>query len=231
MSGTPNLGLTYLSSGQLQPEVTINADLNLIDAAVGGAMAFANDPNTTTGLTYGYFGGNIYVDGANSLIPGGTLALTASATNYIQRTAAGAISANTTGFTQWAIPMATVVTTASAITSIADDRPAWAGENVAPVILAYAATVTPVAGGSNNFELVLAGACTLENPTGLVNGMLLHFCVDQNATGGYAITLGSMYKWPGGVAPTWATAASAKNYFSAYYDGSVLRCNGGAGYA
>ncbi len=106
-----------------------------------------------------------------------------------------------------------------------------ANQSVAPTVLAYASTITPNAATSNNFELVLAGNCTLENPTGLVNGMILNFCVDQDATGGRVLTLGLLYKWPGGTVPTWVTTASAKNFFSAYYDGAVLRCNGGAGYA
>ena len=41
MSGTPNLDLTYLTSGQLQPEVTINDDLNTLDALLGGAQVIA----------------------------------------------------------------------------------------------------------------------------------------------------------------------------------------------
>ncbi len=109
---------------------------------------------------------------------------------------------------------------------------AWtATQYIAPDTLAYAATVTPDASVSNNFELVLTGNVTIANPTNLQHGMVLNFCVDQDATGGHTIAFGSLYKWPGGTPPTWATTASAKNFFSAYYDGSVLRCSGGAGYA
>ncbi len=295
MSTTPNLGLTYLTSGQLQPEVTLNADLNALDALLPLAASFANNPATTTGLTYGYYGGYLWGGTTATVVASATVALTASTTNYVQITTAGAVSANTTGFTSGQIPLATVVTGASTITSIADKRPmtvggggggmtnpmttlgdqivggtagtptrtaigttgqvwtvvsgvpAWAApgggvalsntapwtanQNVTPVTLTYASTVTPAAGSSNNFELVLTGACTLANPTGLVNGMVLNFCIDQDATGGRVLTLGSLYKWPGGTVPTWVTTASAKNFFSAYYDGAVLRCNGGAGYA
>ena len=230
MSGTPNLGLTYLTSGQLQPEVTVNGDLNALDALLPLAASFANNPATTTGLTYGYYGGSLWSGSTATVVASGTVALTASATNYVQLTTAGVVSANTTSFTSGQIPLATVVTGSAGITSIADKRPMTA-QNDAPVTLTYASTVTPNAASGTNFELVLAGACTLANPTGLVNGMTLRFCVDQNATGGYALTLGTLYKWPGGTVPTWVTTASAKNFFSAYYDGSVLRCNGGAGYA
>ena len=125
MSKTQNLGLTYLTAGQLQPEVTVNNDLNILDAAAGLALqAFSNNPATTSGLTYGYFGGQIYSNGANIPIANGTIALTASVTNYVQRTAAGVVSVNSTGFTAGLIPMAQVVAGGGSITSITDKRPA-----------------------------------------------------------------------------------------------------------
>ena len=143
MSTTPNLGLTYLTAGQLQPEVTVNNDLNILDAAAGLALqAFSNNPATTTGLTYGYFGGKIYSNGANIVIAKGTIALTASVTNYVQRTAAGVVSVNSTGFTAGLIPMATVVTGASAITTITDARPASSDLRGRQVIAVAAANIT-----------------------------------------------------------------------------------------
>ena len=110
MTTTPNLKLTYLVAGQLQPDVTLNGNMNILDAAVGGAVQFGNNPSTTSGLTYGYHGGRIYSNGANITIADGTVGLTASATNYVQRTASGTVSVNTTGYTAGLIPMATVVT-------------------------------------------------------------------------------------------------------------------------
>ncbi len=143
MSTTPNLGLTYLTSGQLQPEVTVNEDLTILDSALGGSpIAFSNNAATTSGLTFGYFGGNIYSNGANIAIASGTVALTANATNYIQRTAAGIVSVNTTGFTNGLIPMATVVAGASTITSIADNRPAWSDLRGRQVIAVAATNIT-----------------------------------------------------------------------------------------
>ena len=123
MAATQNLGLTYLTSGQLQPEVTINNDLNLLDAAFGALGAFGNDVATTSGITYGYSAGTVYSNGSLVSISGGTITLTASATNYVQRTAHGVVSANTSGFMTGLIPMATVVTGTTSITSITDDRP------------------------------------------------------------------------------------------------------------
>lgn len=206
---------------------------------------FAENPATTTGLTWGYLAGTVGSNGTPTTVAAGTVALIASATNYVELSPAGGVTANTTGWTVGNIPLRLLVTSASAITSDTDVRAflavngvtlantaAWTkNQYVAPATLTYASTVTPDASTSNNFELTLTGACTLANPINLVNGMVLNFCIDQDATGGRVLTLGSLYKWPGGTVPTWVTTASAKNFFSAYYDGSVLRCNGGAGYA
>jgi hypothetical protein len=77
----------------------------------------------------------------------------------------------------------------------------------------------------------MGAACKLANPTNLTEGMVLNFAIDQDATGGRALTFDTMYKWPNGTAPTWVTTASAKSFISAYYDGTVLRCNGASGFA
>ena len=125
MATTPNLGMTLIVQGQLQQEATMNEDLNILDAVIGTLpAAFGNDPSTTTGLTYGYYGATLYRSGAPVTIASGTIGLTASATNYVQRTVQGVVSVNTTGYLSGNIPMATVVTGASAITTITDTRPA-----------------------------------------------------------------------------------------------------------
>lgn len=124
MTTTPNIGLTYLVAGQLQPEVPVNGAWNILDALAGPFAQFGNKTSTSTGLTYGYYGGRIYSNGTLVTIADGTLSLPASSTSYIQRTAAGVVSTNTTGYTAGLIPMATVVTGAASITTITDTRPA-----------------------------------------------------------------------------------------------------------
>jgi hypothetical protein len=52
------------------------------------------------------------------------LALTASTTNYVEATRAGVVSKNTTAFTPGSIPLYTIVTGASTVTSYTDWR-AW----------------------------------------------------------------------------------------------------------
>ncbi len=121
---TPNLGLTDLISGQLQPEVPINGDWAILDGVLSPAAAFGWNQNTTIGLTFGYYGGVIFEDAAPVTVAAGTIALTASATNYVQRTNQGMVSVNQTGFTPGYVPMAAVVTNTGSITQVTDSRPA-----------------------------------------------------------------------------------------------------------
>lgn len=124
-------------------------------------------------------------------------------------------------------------TTGGSIAARLADVNGWkASQYTVPVTVnPTGAAYTANAQQSNNFQLTLAANLTLNNPTGLVAGMVLFFALDQDATGGHTITLGSLFKWPGGVVPTWSVAANGKNFFRAYYDGVVLRCDGAANYS
>jgi hypothetical protein len=64
------------------------------------------------------------VDGALTAISNSSVALTASATNFVESTRAGSVSRNTTGFTAGRIPLYEVVTNATTVTSYTDRR-AW----------------------------------------------------------------------------------------------------------
>jgi hypothetical protein len=115
-SSTTNLDT--LSSSQAQKEVTANA---LFDAG-SPATLFGRRASTTSGLTWGYYGGILTVDGVLTSISNGTVALSASTTNYVESNRAGTVSKNTTGFTAGRIPLYTIVTGASSVTSYTDHR-------------------------------------------------------------------------------------------------------------
>ena len=115
-SSTTNLDT--LSSGQASKEVTANA---LFDAG-SPATLFGRRASTTTALTWGYYGGMLTVDGVLTSIANGTVALTGSTTNYVEANRAGTVSKNTTGFTAGRIPLYTIVTGASTVTSYTDHR-------------------------------------------------------------------------------------------------------------
>ena len=119
-SSTTNLDL--IAQSQSSKEVTANA---LFDAG-SPATLFGRRASLCSGLNWFYYGGVMLVDGVLTTISNNAaaLALTASATNYIEATRAGVVSKNTTAFTPGSIPLYTVVTGASSVTSYTDQR-AW----------------------------------------------------------------------------------------------------------
>jgi hypothetical protein len=114
----PNVSLDTITSTQASKEVTANA---LMEAESPAAL-FGCRASSTTGLTFGYYGGYMYVDGVLTSISTGTVGLTDNTTNYVEATSAGAVSTNTTGFTAGRIPLYTIVTASSAISSVTPSR-------------------------------------------------------------------------------------------------------------
>ena len=119
-SSTTNLDL--IAQSQSSKEVTANA---LFDAG-SPATLFGRRASLCSGLNWFYYGGVMLIDGVLTTISNNAaaLALTASATNYIESTRAGVVSKNTTAFTPGSIPLYTAVTGASSVTSYTDQR-AW----------------------------------------------------------------------------------------------------------
>lgn len=91
-------------------------------AAGAPGRAFGVKDSTTAGLNLGLYGGTINVDGTPTLIADLVVALTASQTNYVERTYAGAVSANTVGFSSDKEPLWIATTNATEITALTDKR-------------------------------------------------------------------------------------------------------------
>lgn len=109
--------LDLLSSTQAGKELTANA---LLDAA-SHAMLYARRASACVALTWGYYGGRVPINGVNTSIANGTVTLTASATNIVQvNPTTGAVSVSAT-LTAGNIPVYTVVTGASSVTSYTDE--------------------------------------------------------------------------------------------------------------
>ncbi len=110
--------LDLMTETQADKSATFNA---LLDAAspstLGGRRASA-----CSLLTWAYYGGQILVDGVPTAVANGTLSLSANSTCYVEMTRAGAISFNTSGFTAGRLPLYTIVTGASTVTSYTDHR-------------------------------------------------------------------------------------------------------------
>ena len=109
-----------ISSSQASAEVPINENfINVLWAELG-----ARNPVTSTGLTWGYKGGQWIVNGAATTIADGTVALTASVTNYVAINQAGTVVVTATTPNPLHAPLYTVVTGTSAVTSYTDTRSA-----------------------------------------------------------------------------------------------------------
>ncbi|MFP3554248.1 hypothetical protein SB861_26605 [Paraburkholderia sp. SIMBA_049] len=114
MSNSTTL-LDTIATNQANKEVVVNA---LIDAASPG-MTWGRHASACIGLTWAWYGG-MYNGNA---IANGTVTLTASTTNYLFADAAtGAVSANTTGVPAGKIPLYSIVTGATSVTSYTDLR-------------------------------------------------------------------------------------------------------------
>jgi hypothetical protein len=101
----------------------ISTGLRMDAPNLGLQDPFGWDPGTTSGLNYGYKTGVVLNSSqVPAIIAAGTVALTASQTNYVERTTDGTVSANTTGWTAGRCPMAVVTTGVSTVTAVVDWR-------------------------------------------------------------------------------------------------------------
>lgn len=114
MSNSTTL-LDTIATNQSNKEAVVNA---LLDAASPG-MLWGRHASACSGLTWGYYGGQY----GTHAIANGTVTLTASTTNYVYADGTtGAVAVNTTGTPAGAIPLYTVVTGTTTVSSYTDTR-------------------------------------------------------------------------------------------------------------
>lgn len=119
-----NSNIDTIVHSQAQKEVTANA---FFDAA-SQAATFARRASTSTGLTWGYYGGNFTKpDGTMVQVANGTLTLTASATNYITVLRSTGVVYSSITSTAWDdvynyLRLYSVVTGTATVTSYTDAR-------------------------------------------------------------------------------------------------------------
>jgi len=174
--------LTQMTSGQGTKEVTLNA---LIDAASPGTL-FGRNAITSAGLTWGFFGGKILVDGVVTNIANGTVVLSASLTNFVEVTRAGAVSVNTTSFTAGRIPLYTIVTGVSTVTSYTDQRLTSVRKTGRLVLAMANVNQTLTAAASLNDIIELTGALSALRDV-IVPLAEQQWTVFANTTGGFGV--------------------------------------------
>lgn len=100
----------------------ITADPLDIDSLAKGGGAFTQDEDTTTGLTFGYKAGRFHNGKTLVTVAAGTILLSASSTNYVEVDRAGTVYKTTVGFTSGRMPLYTIVTGLSSITTVASSK-------------------------------------------------------------------------------------------------------------
>lgn len=188
--GTTARGWTAGDSVDLRIEKKTHQEAidKVITAGLG--HAFGIKDSTTTGLTFGYYGALLNVDGVATLIADGTLALTAGATNFIERDAAGTVSFNTASFSAGKSPLYQVVCGASQMSTITDkraDNRAIFGRSTkslaagGTIVLAADEVRAPIL----DFTGALASNTTVEMP----NVKRAWIIRDQTTRGGFSLTV------------------------------------------
>lgn len=211
--------LDILSASQAQKEVTANA---MLDAASPPTL-FGRRSSTTSALTWGYYGGRL----GGTAVANGTVALTASTTNYVvAHRGTNAVSAST-ATTNWNdsttyARLYKVVTGGSTISSYEDHRLGWGGILEGAVrrdvqAIAYAASITPdVSAGQVVIVGTLTGNITVNAPTNGRAGDRLAFFFTQDGTGARTITWNAVFK----KTADGAGIASQKSAMEFLYDGT-----------
>lgn len=181
----PNVTLDTITTAQSQKEVTAN---NMCEAESPAAL-FGCRASTTTGLTFGYYGGVMFVNGAVTAIANGTVLLTASQTNYVEATSAGVVSANTTGFTAGRIPLYTIATLTASIDTVTPAR-AFVTPDYIPQkasVSITTANVTLSAAEARCGQIILSG--TLTGNRNLIVPNSGEWTIYNNTAGAYDVTV------------------------------------------
>lgn len=186
--------LVSISSNASAKETTANENFE----AASPAGAFGNKHTTTTGVTYGYYGGVLNVDGTLTVVADGTVGLQANNTNYVQMTRSGTVVSSTGGFQAGTIPLAVVVTNTSSAIATISDRRLWC--QPPPALYTSVRTVTMTSSSYTMTEndwrgellWVVGSAGALIVPTvprryGVINNCALQTLVKTSAGSGITI--------------------------------------------
>lgn len=193
MSDSPNNHLDQISTSQTGKERKAN---EIFDSGSPGTFG-GRRASTSAGLTIGFYGGKLSVDGVDTPFPAagtgqvGTAAVTASATRYLECSRAGTFSVVSTP-TPGAILLATMVTDGSSITSYTDNRSyvPLGNYNILQraTFAVTTADVTLTAAQARCQALETTGALTGNRNVIVPNGPQL-FVVTNNCTGGFTLTV------------------------------------------
>lgn len=168
-----------------------SAKANALFDAVFSVAVFAKKAATTSGLTLGFHGGKINVNGTVTAISDGTVALAASSTNYVEANpATGAVSKNTVGYTPGYWRLGRAVTGTGTITTWYDDRTLNFGKQTRLLVKTYPSDANyTLTADEADVDVIKIAAGTITAARNLVVPIAFpHEWVVINATA-YAITV------------------------------------------
>ena len=217
-----------ISQSQASKEVTANA---FFDAA-SVATTYGRRASTCSGLTWGYYGGNVVKSDKTLVqIANGTLTLTASTTNYVVAAKSSGAVSFSTATTNWNDRagywrLYSIVTGTATVTSYTDAREpgkftAAAHSTVSTV--AYAASLTLDCSTADIFIVTLTGDITIDF-SNAIDGQKVQVILKQDATGNRLVTWGTSVAFGTDVATAVAsTAANKTDYFGLHYNATAAK--------
>ncbi len=151
-----------ITASQASKEVTANA---YFDAA-SPATLYGRRASQCSGLTWGYYGGNVTKsDGTLGQVANGTIALTASTTNYIVAAKSDGAVSFSTATTNWNSPdywrLYSVVTGAATVTSYTDSREIGRMSGVGTGLVAPVTKTGNFTLGANENEIICNGTASI----------------------------------------------------------------------
>lgn len=215
--------LDTISQSGASQDVTANA---LYDAA-SPATLYGRRVSTSSGLVWGYFGGNVTKsDGTQTTIANSTVTLTASATNYITaKKDDGAVYCSTSA-TNWNDTanywrLYSVVAGASSVTSWTDEREIGRMTGVGTGLVAPVTKTTAFTLGANENEVICNGSASITATLPTASAWVGRK-VRIKTVAAYTVVSASSNVVPlaGGAAGTAILAATAGKYAELVSDGT-----------
>lgn len=215
--------LDTISQSGASQDVTANA---LYDAA-SPATLYGRRVSTSSGLVWGYFGGNVTKsNGTQTTIANSTVTLTASATNYITaKKDDGAVYCSTSA-TNWNDTanywrLYSVVAGASSVTSWTDEREIGRMTGVGTGLVAPVTKTTAFTLGANENEVICNGSASITATLPTASAWVGRK-VRIKTVAAYTVVSASSNVVPlaGGAAGTAILAATAGKYAELVSDGT-----------
>ncbi len=215
--------LDTISQSGASQDMTANA---LYDAA-SPATLYGRRVSTSSGLVWGYFGGNVTKsDGTQTTIANSTVALTASATNYITAKKDDGSVYCSTSATNWNDTanywrLYSVVAGASSVTSWTDERELGRMTGVGTGLVAPVTKTTAFTLGANENEVICNGSASITATLPTASAWVGRK-VRIKTVAAYTVVSASSNVVPlaGGAAGTAILAATAGKYAELVSDGT-----------